>query len=187
LDKKAVKEDLKNLSTPYLAKELQAREVQRKRNEVGVDVIASITQAKNVLRGGGRLKPGKGQTKKEIQQKAQDLHDIRYEDDRLLEREESGVIIAAVSGHFDSFRRVVEKVKLHTSNSNTDAFPADRSSAIKEIREFGLEDALQKISGIIENPDRSPYIERVLKPEEMKILRTKIKEVLEPEKTDSTQ
>ncbi|HEX5798309.1 MAG TPA: hypothetical protein VFX79_03045 [Candidatus Saccharimonadales bacterium] len=170
------------IRTPSVSIEREQREIQRKRAEVGEDVISGITQAKNVLRGGGRLRPPEGQTEKDVQQKAQDLHSLTDGDgERLLEREESGVIVAAVTGHFDRFRKVVDKIKLHTSNGNTDAFPADRAGVINEIRGFDLEGAMRKIHDVLGDPNRHTYIEKVLKLEEVEKLKAKIKEVLEPE------
>lgn len=186
LDEKVASEDLRRLGSSSLATELQQKELGRKRAEVGENVITGITDAKNVLRGGGRLEPAKGQSKKEVQQRAQDLHALRDgNDQRLLEREESGVIMATVTGHFETFREVIEKVKLHASNGNRDAFPADRANVIDEIKKFDLEGAMRKISAVLEDPNRRVYVEKILKPEELKRLKATVKEVLEPE--DSSQ
>ncbi|HET7673611.1 MAG TPA: hypothetical protein VFK11_03815 [Candidatus Saccharimonadales bacterium] len=174
--------DVEKAKEPALAREIEQSEISRKRALIGGNVMAGISQVKNVLRGGGRLEPAKGQDGDYIKRKAKKLFGlVDGNQQRLFEREESGMIVAIITDRFDDFREVVEKVKMHASNGNLEAFPAERLDAVREISGFDLDKALRKIQAVFEDTDLYTSLEKVLDLKEIEKLGSTLEQALEPQ------
>lgn len=156
---------------------------------LGNDVLGQLTEAKNIMRGGRRLKPnGNGQTEREIKRTADELHALKDgEENALLNPEESGVIVAMVTGKFESFARVFTAIRQHAGENGMGAFPADRLTVAHELNRFNLDAALAKIGALIEDPDTRLMLERVLGVEKTREVQETVSRALEPETAEAAE
>jgi hypothetical protein len=174
--------DVERAKEPVVARGIEQKEISQKRELIGRNILSGITQAKNILRGGGRLNPTEEQDEEYVKRKANSLFGlVDGNQQKLFEREESGVIMAIITDHFAAFSDVVEKVKLHTSNGNMQAFPAERMDAVREIKGFDLDKTLRKIQYIMQDPNLRLYLERALDLQEVEKLKRILEQALEPQ------
>jgi hypothetical protein len=170
--------EIKRLRAPVLA---TTTKEQPQPIQEGTRVLSSqVSEARDVLRGGRRLKPQKGQTVQEIQQKADSLHSLRTDSgDSLLEPEESGVIMACVTGKFGSFATIIERVSQGGDDGQLTTVEQARPEAIKILRDFNLLEASIKIKDLMEDEVAYPKLIEVLTGDETSSVQITVSKFIE--------
>jgi len=128
-------------------------------NAVSPVVNVNVTEARDVLRGGRRLKPAKGQTEREVQEKADALRALKgAEGERALEPEESGIIMSIVTGKFGSFVQVLKQLR-EIDDTKLTTVPLERRTVIQQLKRFDLSAALTNIANQLDDPSiRTQFI-----------------------------
>jgi len=138
-----------------------------------------VTQAKEVLRGGGRLQNGK--EKDSLREQADELH--RLVDDetsaRMLEPEESGVMIAILAGKFDGFYEVLARVQSGEGDEIVETVRQLRPEVMRELENFSLEAVLERIVRTLSDPIKRQEIDKILTHVGLREVEAKVSETLE--------
>lgn len=172
LEDDKLKPFLNKLGRPDVALTLQARRMVESQVKVeeAIDLPLSLSSAKDVVRGGRRLKPTGEQTEAEIKSKADSLHKLTEkdnQDEKLLYPEETGVIMSVVTGKFEDFVRTIEGIKDIDLNTVSAALPPEKLKTVRELQGFDLTNAIERIKTILEDKDDKLRISQIIGNEEV--------------------
>jgi hypothetical protein len=171
LHRPEVQSTIRRLRSPDTARAMEAKQSHQE-NGQAKELSVHVSEARDVLRGGQRLepakrKPGNGNVD-QVRQKANALYHLRDgRDRRLLEPEESGVIIAIVTGRFGNFTGVIDRVNAGNGDEALEIIKRERPEAIKALQEFNLMDASAKINDLLRDPDLGPKFIGILSADEI--------------------
>src|SRR3989344_2813648 len=180
LEKKspALEEGIRQLGSTVLVDSVAERTAQE-RQDRAKPFSTQVTQAKEVLRGGGRLQNGK--EKDSLREQADELH--RLVDDetsaRMLEPEESGVMIAILAGKFDGFYEVLARVQSGEGDEIVETVRQLRPEVMRELENFSLEAVLERIVRTLSDPIKRQEIDKILTHVGLREVEAKVSETLE--------
>ena len=139
-----------------------------------------VTEARDILRGGGRLRPSSDLPQPRA--KADSLHDLALEDGtRLLEPEESGVIIAIISNRFTGLLGVLERVHSTGGDEVLETVEGVRPDVIRTLRGLNLKDVMTQLSTLLNNQKTRQILMGVLTPAERERIEQTLAEFYRPE------
>lgn len=132
---------------------------------------SQVTETRDILRGGRRLYIGRDSAEKI----ADALHGLRpgeEKDRKLLEPEESGIIVSILANKFDVFIAILERVKMRIPDEALSLVQQSRPEAIGAIKNFDAGLGLRKIWEVINNAEQCRALANVLSYEEIQKIRS---------------
>jgi len=169
-------------STNLTAAERAKLEADRQARSAGLS--RQITVAKDVLRGGARLTEGR-RDKQQLSEKIDLLHSLTDEENqRLLEPDERGIIVATLVGQLESFIKTIRRVK-GSSDEEVQTIARTRPDVMKELYEFDLDAAFIKLGGLLENPEIARQIGQALDYDEIQKIRLAVENYPAPHSESS--
>lgn len=154
------------------------------------EFLKNLGEAKDILRSARRLEPGQGQTKEEIEAKADKLHALKNEakgTGKLLLPEENGVIMAIVTGRFETFRKTTEQARILVDEGSLSALPEHRADVAGQLTRFDLIPALEKLRDVMFNAATYEQMEEILGPQDLKKVEATVNQVLAEEDEQRNQ
>lgn len=163
LKKPAVVAELQGLRT-FKQSDAERERVAQHEEEVSRDLNLRVTMARDILRGGVRLKARNGDNPNDMTEKLkQFFKDVSFTDTERREHEVSGLIISMATGKFDMFTRTLEELKSEDTNGLVAIVARNRGAAIiTELQEFDINGRMQTILSLIANPRNIQAIKNAL-------------------------
>jgi hypothetical protein len=185
LGRQEIHQVIKRLGNPEFAKALgqkQSTEAQ----PIPDGLNHQINEVRDMLRGGRRLKPAKGESLKTVHEKADKLRALRDEKgERLLEPEEAGVILAITLDRFDGIITVIDYAKSVNGNNEMGSLSTEQAKVIRELKDFNLQATLSKIISFTKDPSKLPTLGEILGFENIGKIRSTIDGVIAPDEPES--
>lgn len=178
IDDPRTRADIQRLGTSALANALKLKQEQADQDKVK-PFSQKLTEARDILRGGRRLQNGgNGGT---IQKMADGLHNITMpgERNRLLEHEESGLIVAIVLDKLGNLQEVLSKVQASEKDEIIEILERSRADVIVILQHFDLQKAMTNINNVLGSYAARQRVDEVLGHEAMKKLEIAVEDFLQ--------
>lgn len=153
---------LKKLGTAFIAKAEKSKDEQEK-IETAKHLNVIVTEAKDILRGGSRLKVSEELPNPKAL--ATDLHNLpsdAVDGTPLLSPEECGLIMAIIGERFDSFVSVLQTVNSETDSQALEVVKSQRPEVIKEILRFDLDQSAKRLVILVDEQRGSQLLRNLL-------------------------